>query len=807
MRRVTLIGVLVGAVAFGDTSPEVRLDDTRVTGPAPGEQFQSVGAPFDGGVFLAWTDSRTSGAWPDVSVAVIAPATNFKAIAAATGPGAQRTPTVACGTSTCLVVWAQGLRILGRRFDFGGNALDATPVNVSPVAADYSNSPSVAFDGANYLVLWTSGRPRARVISESGALGPEWEPFSGRCEWPHLAAGRLGVLAGYLNEEGLSVRFVERDGGFGPARVASDAGSYYAGVSLAAGPDGFVTGHVTDRAEMLATLLDESGGVTGPPVLVATANPPFALAAVDGGYFTAWAQYSDLNGRLVPTMGAPPPAARLDTREGHEVRDVALVGGPRPHLLYSSGPFSTRLKLRVRGLSNLMTLPELPPLSAPNAQTQPAVAWNGSSFLAVWADERLDGGSDVRARRLDELGQPVGPAFDVVSGAGEQVFPVVSWNGAAWVVVWRETAQTSASVQAALVTPGGSVGAPVTLGQNVSARWERPGLAHGPEGTVVLWSTWQMRGYALVSGQLLDGGLSSLHDVTPGTGGQAEPSVVATPSGFLVASTSFDSLAIELRQLDPTGAVRAGPVVKLGGGMGYPHAPSIVGDGTQYLVAWLAKSPKPWVVFGQRVDAAGQPIDPAPLHLLGAERDGEEGDDVPQVAFDGERFLVAFSVLTPDGGGDLVTVSVGLDGGVGTLATVSGTAVDETEGALASASPGRVLAAYRTYDEVLETPRVAARVLTGVQVGDRCLAPNECLSGSCIGFVCCEADGGCSKPDAGASVTEDGGVDAGGGDDGGVSPGGRGPYRVGCDCSSTGPGPLAIALLLLGARAARRARR
>ncbi len=80
----------------------------------------------------------------------------------------------------------------------------------------------------------------------------------------------------------------------------------------------------------------------------------------------------------------------------------------------------------------------------PGEQREPKNCADGlGRFLVTWEDRQLDaGGIDIMARRFDTTGSPLGPEFQVnTSSAGDQVFPELAadWVGN-FVIAWEDHA-------------------------------------------------------------------------------------------------------------------------------------------------------------------------------------------------------------------------------------------------------------------------------------------------------------------------------------------------------------------------------
>ncbi len=120
---------------------------------APGDQVWGSGVAFDGVNYLVvWTDYRAGD--PKVYGARVSPGGTVLdqdgfAISAPGGSG----PAVAFDGTNYLVVWSNQESIVGARVDPGGTVLDpgGIPISTRPEPELY---PTLAFDGTNYLVAW-----------------------------------------------------------------------------------------------------------------------------------------------------------------------------------------------------------------------------------------------------------------------------------------------------------------------------------------------------------------------------------------------------------------------------------------------------------------------------------------------------------------------------------------------------------------------------------------------------------------------------------------------------------------------------
>lgn len=73
----------------------------------------------------------------------------------------------------------------------------------------------------------------------------------------------------------------------------------------------------------------------------------------------------------------------------------------------------------------------------PDPRYDTAIAWSGSEFGVVWADDR-DGNWEVYFARLDATGARIGNDHRVTFAAGSSQEPVIEWTGSEYGVAWTD---------------------------------------------------------------------------------------------------------------------------------------------------------------------------------------------------------------------------------------------------------------------------------------------------------------------------------------------------------------------------------
>jgi hypothetical protein len=163
-------------------------------------------------------------------------------------------------------------------------------------------------------------------------------------------------------------------------------------------------------------------------------------------------------------------------------------------------------------------------------EVSPAVAFDGTNYLVAWQDSRGSGGDDVYAARVTPAATLLDAGGFAVSAAGStQGAPAVSFDGQEYVVAWEDfRTGTSPSVYAARVTKAGAVksGSEVAL-KTAAAGQRAPATAFDGAYTLVVWADASFVTTSVAGGRL---------DAAAG---------VLDAGGFLVASeTMGQSLAV-----------------------------------------------------------------------------------------------------------------------------------------------------------------------------------------------------------------------------------------------------------------------
>ncbi|MGQ9708160.1 MAG: hypothetical protein ACUVUR_04725, partial [bacterium] len=325
---VLLVSTAVAQFEFGGQvdEGEFLIDKAIFPVPAPDNQEEpAVG--FDGVNYLVvWTDWRRGGS-AEICGARVTPegvVLDDVGFFISTAAGTQSEPAVAFDGVNYLVVWSDnrsgGADIYGARVSPSGMVLDTSGIVIS-AAENNQSSPALAFDGMNFLVVWEDGRS-----SSSDIYGARVSPS--------------GVV---LDTSGIGISTAANYQGY-PA-IAFDGTNY------------LVAWHDTRRgswADIYGARVTPVGAVLDPSgisIAAAANSQQIPMVAFDGtNYLVVWSDdrrgYFDIYGARVNKSGTV-----LD-----------------PSGIVISG--------------------------ATNVQWRPDLAFDGTNYLVFWQDNR-SGGADI----------------------------------------------------------------------------------------------------------------------------------------------------------------------------------------------------------------------------------------------------------------------------------------------------------------------------------------------------------------------------------------------------------------------------
>lgn len=350
----------------------------------------------------------------------------------ATTPSREMSLSVAAGKTNYLV-GIQGHGVNGSAdCDQGHDAISAQLLSFSGarvgnriLVGRCGSMPVVAFDGANYLLVWSdaaeNGWPQYPVpqdvlygqfIGASGALvGTPFRIAELGTIGPiaTLAYGAGTYLVAYSTFDPLTDGLVLRGKLISPSGVqgrefaisgATDIGPQYIGQGVAFDGSNFVAIWMDSAAGEVRARFVSPAGAAGRTLLVggfpAGGFPTAAIQFGTGGYLIAWMNVD-------PDTGAP------------------FISG---RVLDASGSFTRT--------PTTMTSAEASPLFLP------CLAFDGRNFLLTWTDMRT-GAANVYARLVDGAAVPITAEFAVAGGFGHNFLSPTVYNAGRYLVAWTNS--------------------------------------------------------------------------------------------------------------------------------------------------------------------------------------------------------------------------------------------------------------------------------------------------------------------------------------------------------------------------------
>jgi len=301
--------------------------------------------------------------------------------------------------------------------------------------------------------------------------------------------------------------------------------------------------------------------------------------------------------------------------------------------------------------------------TAPGSQDLASVAWNGTVFLVVWADQRIPSESEIRATRVTSDGRVLdgtglvlssqvagSPAvasdggrflvtwvdarsgtpqtygarvdgdgtildpggFPIDLGSGPDSYPAVAWTGATYLVSWAHGA-AGADILAARVGPEGTVldTDPIIV-SSAHGTQTRPAIASRGVDTLVVWEDHRASSPDVFGARVSAGGVvlePKGISLVASPDAEVEPAVAWNGTRYLLSwidKNARGAAVVLVQPFGPDGVV-IGPASQLTSPNLVAYAPAVASAGQAFLVTWHGWIGSP-AILGQRVDVDGLPL-------------------------------------------------------------------------------------------------------------------------------------------------------------------------------------------------------
>jgi hypothetical protein len=448
---------------------------------APDAQW-SPDIAFDGTNFLVtWQDVR--GSFPPV-VSIYAGRVTPSGLALdpggfdiAAGSGGTQ-PAVAFDGANFFVVWYEvhGLvpayySVWGRRVTPGGTVLDSAAIAVAPAELWSQQFPVTGFDGANFLVLWEDCRNKP---NEPDIYGTRVTPAGTVLDTGGfvISLSARGQYAPALGFDGTNFLAVWEDDRAGYTDI------YGARVT----PDG--------------TVLDPQGFA----ISQAANWQYYPVLVFDGtNYLVVWQDYRndpsdpDIYGARVNHNGTvlDPGGIAISDAVGRQNYPALSFGGTDFLVVWQDGRSGSYdiYGTRVTTGGLVLNTDGIAISQSPGHQWKPAMDFDGTNYLIVWEDYR-NSTSDIYGTRVTPQGTVLDPNGIAISQVDDgQYVPALGFDGSNFLVAWEDYRRSQyADIYGARVTPGGTVLDTAGLAICYVHNWQtNPALAFNDSNFLVLW--------------------------------------------------------------------------------------------------------------------------------------------------------------------------------------------------------------------------------------------------------------------------------------------------------------------------------
>jgi hypothetical protein len=508
-----------------------------------------------------------------------------------------------------------GCRTVGQRL--GDQFMVDTAVHHGPAPTQQCN-PAIAFDGNNYLVVWTA-----------------WDT----AYYPFLLASRVTPNGSVLDDEPIPI-----DTGV-YATVGFDGTNYLV-----------VDGGLGYRISPAGEVLDSTR------IVISTSGAWNQVLAFDGtNYLTVWEDYRDSVSQIYGAR-VTPDGTVLDTA------GIAIATGQHalacPGITFDGTNFLVVWDQAIDSATSSIRGTRVGPggqvldsgfvigsSSGANSWYRITATSDGTNSLVVWNDTALG----LRGALVATDGSIVDTGI-ALTPAGYHPGHTSLYDGTNFLVAWAYSSSSAGYVMASRVsragvpldTPGVYVSGPLP------ANTENPAVAFDGNRYFVTWD--DDRYYCPnIYGARLTRQMSVLDTtgicISRSQGAantQHDPSAAFDGNNYLVAWVDNRNMAGAVYaarvspggvNLDPAGI----PVCTLASNRGYP---SVAFDGTNYLVTWAdGRRSDSADIYATRVTIDGSVLDPQGIPLVV----GGDAHTFPMSAFNGTNYLLVWDDLTDSG--------------------------------------------------------------------------------------------------------------------------------------------------------------
>ena len=604
-------------------------------------------------------------------------------IAYVPAPGYQASPSVASDGTNYFVVWEDqrggSSDIFGARINSAGTIIDTVGILISS-AVNYQTNPSVSFDGTNYFIVWQDYRngsndiygarvtPFGEVLDTLGIpistapfnqLSPSvafdgvnyfvvWEDYRNNFYSPDIYGARVTPEGIVLDTAGIPVSTASSGQRF-PFVVFGETNYLVVWADRRNGEYDIYGARISTSGTVIDT--------NGIPISTAPNTQFFPSVDFDGtNYLVVWEDSRSgsydiygarisVNGVLIDTSGIP-----ISTARGSQKYAFVDFNGSNYFVVWSdirNGVDYDIYGCRITPAGDVLEPNGIPLSTASNGQYSPAIAFNGTNYLTVWKDRRNEY-FDIYGTRIDQSGSVLEPEGILISIAGYgQYFPSAAFDGTNYLIVWEDRRNNSEyDIYGMRISSSGTPIDPVAIPISTALNNQySPSVAFDGTNYLVVWEDSRNGSYRDIygarisrSGTILDIDgipISTAPDV------QSCPSVVFDGTNYFIVWQDRRNGVFDIygARVNPSGELLDTNGIPLSTLQNNQYSPSVAFDGTNYFVVWYQDVGNYAIdIYGIRVDRTGAILDTVEIPISTA----TDNQYFPSVAFDGVNYFVVW---------------------------------------------------------------------------------------------------------------------------------------------------------------------
>jgi len=552
--------------------------------------------------------------------------------------GDQQVPAVARGRDGALVVWADNrnnvTNIFGTRLDDSGHVLDPQGIDFTPDSRHFQGTPDVAWNGVDYLVVWSDDRSTnandiyGALITPSGSVVSRF-PVSTAPGWqanPVVAWDGSTFLVAWDS--------------FDPQRAASPQDVYAA------------------RVASNGTVLDPSGI----PIATNSAQQAAPSVSSDGSsFFVVWQDEGlgggfDILGARIEADGTDQDPSGVHVGVAARDQEYASIAWSGSEYLvgWADGrtwPNNSIFAARVTSDAHVLDPAGLELATTQRSQGSVDVAWDGSDFLVAWGRD-VDGSTntDLYGTRITSSGVVLDPGGRQWTSSPQlEAYPAMVRLGSNVWMAWQDRRNGSAAGYRQwdvygedIAQDGSASGEELVTSQPTPQK--NPAIAWNGSEYLVAWLDFRS---ADTYGDLYIGRIGAAGEILDGTGilvseGNAfrgPPRIASDGSDFLLTWSEGNPNRVLATRVAASGAILDPGGFSVSDPSTFSGSPAVAWDGSAYTVVWDAWNGSSDDIYGARVTTEGIVIDDPPFAVA----DGSWAEYSPGIAWNGSNFLVTWA--------------------------------------------------------------------------------------------------------------------------------------------------------------------